>query len=648
MKKILLSFLIYSLILSSIFSQAHISTQSHQGGVNKLISIPTQNVLDYSFFSIGQDGFLVRWSDDNQGEHYQISDVGIKLISISPNGNDIAVYETDGGSVNKVSIWDWRNLSRKWQKKYTDSITSLSFSAKGTYLIVGTATVDGAEFINTTNWSKVNKIKSDTGIVNYIKTSDSEKTILFYSPSGNLSYYNMQNGQLKEKFQIIRGLSQTLLYNNNVFFAGVKDNVIYIINAYEGTTVSTINAQNPIILSSSEDSNLYYLEYDGRNNYELKMLENLPGQKVSNPRNVKTLKGPRGNASISTGLKQNTNIVLGSRSGSIYKIDTDPSLSTIQMEEITENTYSKIFDMTPADEDFYFLTEKAIYKSSYDTGKVDKLAATDGQTNIISYSEDSVILWTKSSRNPIIRVNLQTKQKETLFTPKNNIQSLRLSTIGDKKYLIEIESNTTLNLYDFSNKNFYEVYSGTGIQDGVLIEKKDSSSGKPKLYIYIAKTAASNPKVPLLQVDIDSLETVPMSLEGNVSYALSSDGHMIYGIVLQSENNIRNTYVYSFNTNTNKATNILKFSEEDSEAFTYLSGSQLYTNIGKNKVYSYNIATKKRFSYSRTASIPFSISQNGNRVVILNDNGSISWCSPTNSKLLADWYLTTDDQWYEF
>jgi hypothetical protein len=639
MKKLFLSLAAFNLFIFFIFAQSHISTQSHQGGVNKLISIPTQNVLDYSYFSIGEDGFLIKWSDDNQGEHYQISDVGIKLIAVSPNGNDIAVYETDGGSVNKVSIWDWRNLSRKWQKKYTDSITSINFSAKGTYLIVGTATVDGAEFINTTNWSKVNKIKSDTGIVNYIKTSDSEKTVLFYSPSGNLSYYNMQNGQLKEKFQIIRGLSQPLLYNNNVFFAGVKDNIIYIINAYEGTTVSTINAQNPIILSSSNDSNLYYLEYDGRNNYELKMLENLSGQKVSNPRNVKTLKGPRGNASIATGLKQDTNIVLGSRSGSIYKIDTDPSLSTIQMEEITENIYSKIYDMTPAEEDFYFLTEKAVYKSSYDTGKVDKLAATDGQTNIISYNTDNVILWTKSSRNPVVRLNLQTKQKDILFTPKNNIQSLRLSSIGDKKYLIEIESNTTLNLYDFTNKNFFEVYSGTGIQDAVL-----NDNGK----LYIAKTAASNPKVPLLRVDIDSLETVPMSLEGNVSYALSTDGNMIYGIVLQSDNNIKNTYVYSFNTQTNKATNILKFSEEDSEAFTYLSGTQLYTNIGKNKVYCYNIATKKRFSYNRTASIPFSISQNGSRVVILNDNGSISWCSTSNSKLLADWYLTTDDQWYEF
>ena len=48
---------------------------------------------------------------------------------------------------------------------------------------------------------------------------------------------------------IPQGLSQTLLFNDSIFFAGVKDDVIYIINAYKGTTVSTINAKNPIILS---------------------------------------------------------------------------------------------------------------------------------------------------------------------------------------------------------------------------------------------------------------------------------------------------------------------------------------------------------------------------------------------------------------
>ena len=639
MKKTTFIFIYSILAAAFLFADAHISTQSHQAQITSVRSVPYKTGSDFEYFTAGDDGFLIKWNENNEGEHYQISDVGIKMIAVSPNGNLIAVYESDGSSVNKVSVWDWRTLSRKKFWRYKDSITSLEFSAKGTYLIVGTASVDGVEFYNTSTWAKTNKIKANTGIVNYIHTSNTEKTAVFYSPAGNLSYYNMQTGQLKEKFTVIQGLSQALLYNDNKFLAGVKDNSIYIINAYKGTSVTSIKSQNPIILSTYKDTNLYYLEYDGKNNYDLKMLESMDGGKVSNPRVVKSFRGPRGSAAIIKGVKNYTEILLGSKSGAVYKIDTDPSITTTNMTEITQNTYSKIYDMCQAPTDFYFLTDKAIFKSSYDSGIVNKLTSSEGQTNIINYDESNVILWSESSREKVELVNLETKARTTLFTPSGSIQTLRLGQIGEKKYLVEIESGSLINLYDFTNKSFKEVYSGTGIQDAVLCDDGN---------LYIAKSAASNPQVPLISVNPDTYETVPLAVKGNVSFGLSTDGHIVYGIVLQSNDNVQETYVYSYNTTTGKASNLLKFSEEDSEAFTYIYGNILYTNIGKNKLYYYNMTTKKNASYNRSASIPKSVAQNGSRVVILNDNGSVSWCSSNNASVIADWYLTTDEQWYEF
>ena len=637
--KFLIFFTLAVFMAIRLFGQAHISTQSHQAQITCVRSVPVKAGNDFEYFTAGDDGFLIRWKENNEGEHYQITDVGIKLIAVSPDGNLVAVYESDGGSVNKVSVWDWRTLTRKKFWRYSDSITSLEFSAKGTYLMVGTASVDGVVFYNTSNWSKINKIKANTGIVNYIHTSDTEKTAVFYSPAGSLSYYNMQTGNLKEKFTIIQGLNQTLLYNSNKFLAGVKDNTIYIINAYKGTAITSIKSQNPIILSTHNDSNLYYLEYDGKNNYELKMLENLDGQKVSNPRLVKSFRGPRGSAAINSGIKNYTEILLGSKSGSVYKTDNDPTLTTSNLPEITENTYSKILDICKAPTDFYFLTDKAIFKSSFDSGIVNKILTSNGQTNMLNLDEDNIILWSESSRNTVEAVNLITKNKSDLFTPTGNIQTLRLGSIGDKKYLIEIESNSIIHLYDFTNKTFKEVYSGTGIQDAVICDNGN---------MYIAKSSASNPQVPLICVNLETYETVPLSLKGNVSFGLSTDGSLVYGIVVQSDENVQTTYVYSFNTSTNKSNNLLKFSEEDAEAFTYIYGNILYTNIGKNKLYCYNMTTKKFFDYKRSASIPKSVAQNGNRVVILNNNGSISWCGTGNASLLADWYLTIDEQWYEF
>ena len=617
--------------------QSHMSTQAHQAQVNSVILSTFKDDYGPSYFSAGDDGFIVKWSEDNQGEHYQLSDVGIKLISCSPTENLIAVYESDGGSVNRVSVWDWKTLTRKYQKKFSDSVTSLNFSANGTYIIVGTATVDGAVFIKTSTGAYVNKIKANTGIVNYIHTSKTEKTCVFYSPIGTLAYYNLQNGSLKTRYSITKGLTQTVMYNNDIFLAGVKDNSIYIVNAYKGTTVASIPANNPIILSTESDLNLYYMEYDGRNNYEIKMIESRDTSSVSNPRSIKTLRGPRGESAISVGTKDGQEAYLGSRSGALYKTEIESSITTESLAELTENTYSKIYGMAAGESDFFFLTADSIYKSSYDTGIVDKLTGTSGETQITSFRDNQVLLWSKGTRNPVSLMDLDKKTSVRLFTPKSNIQSLNVC----KDYIVEIESNSTVNLYNMSTKSFKEVYTGTGIQDAVRTDDG---------MMYIAKSSSTNPKVPILKVNPDTLETIPVNVKGNVCYALSTDGTIIYGInlIADEESGALNTYVFSYNTKSNQMANILKFSNEDSEAFTYLNGSNLFTNIGKNKVYCYNLSTKKRFSYDRSASIPQSICLNQKRAVILNYNGSISWVGTTDSKTLADWYLTKDNQWYEF
>lgn len=632
---------IFTLILCAFFifsleAQSHISTQSHQGQVNQIAPVSTRGT-DGTYYSASDDGFVIKWTFDGQGEHYQFSDVAIKLIAVSPSGNEIALYETDGGSINRITVWDWKTLSRKYLKKFSDSITSLTYSANGTYLIAGTATVDGAVFIRTQGWQMVDKIKENTGIVSYIHTSKTEKTCVFYSPSGTLSFYNLATGKLKQKMQIVKGLSQTVMYNENRYFAGVRDNTIYI--TFSGKTIASIPANNPIIISTDADYNLFYLENDGRSNYEVKMIESKEENLVSNPRLVKTLKGPRGSAVITTAIKDATNIYFGGRNGSVYQTEAEATITSSSMTELTEDTYSKIYGMAPAETDFYFLTSNSIYSSSYDTGVISNLSSTNGESEIIAYKDNSVILWSQSDKSPVKLLDLDKKTPKVLFTPKNNVQKVRLCTVEDNDYLIEIESNSVVNLYDIQEGTFREVYSGTGIQDAVYMNNK---------LIYIAKSAATNPQTPLLTVNPQTMETVPLSIKGNVTYALSTDGKTIYGLNIISDDTGRNTYVFSFNVYTKQMTNILKFAEEDAEAFTYLSGNNLFTNIGRNKVYCYNLSTKKRFSYNRSASIPKTICTNSRRAVILNSNGSISWCGTADSKLLADWYLTKDDQWYEF
>ncbi len=619
----------------SVYAQSHISTQAHQEAVNMVVPASQEGDFDKSFFTIGKDGFLVKWTSDNQGEHYQISDMEIKMAVVSPNGKEIAVYETDGGSTNRVSVWNWDTLSRKFARRFSDSITSLSYSSKGTFIIVGTATVDGAVFLRATDGSVVDKIHDNTGIVSYAATSATEKTAVMYSPAGNLSYYNMSTGRLKQKFPVIQGLEQAVLFNNNLFLAGIKDNTIFVSHALSGNVLYTIKAENAIILQSKSDSDLYYLENDMKGTYTLQKLENDNNQGVTPPRIIKTFKGPRGALdAINCGTKLGGEILLGSNSGNVYRTNASVETETQNFSLLTENTYDKILDMSPIGEDFYFLTRKSLYKSSYDTGIVNRLGENPGQTQMITYG-DKLVLWSKGTRQPVQLYDYSKPEVKTLFTPKNNLQSVRL--FGTK--IIEMESNSVVNLFDMENNSLKEVYTGAGLQDAVLC-----SDGK----LYVAKSFSTNPRSSLLCVDLTTRETVPMSLKGNVAFALSVQDNNIYGISIQSQDNVKKTIVFKFNIISKMTTSILRLNDEDSEAFTYLKYPFLYTNIGKDTIRSCNLNTNTNFQFRRSASLPIKVCQNATRVVILNKDGSISWYNSDKSQVLADWYLTRDGNWFEF
>lgn len=635
MKKSLLFIIILAAINFFAAAQSHISTQAHQEPINMIVPASSESEMDKSYFSIGKDGFLVKWTSDDQGEHYQISDMEIKMAVISPSGKEIAVYETDGGTTNRVSVWNWDNLTRKYARRFSDSITSLSYSEKGNYIIVGTATVDGAVFLQASTGAVIDKIHDNTGIVSYVTTSSTEKTAVMYSPAGNLSYYNLSTGRLKKKFPVMQGLEQAVLFNNSLYLAGVKDNTIYVCHALSGDILSTVRAENAILLVSKTDSNLYYMENDMKGSYVLRMLVNNENQGVSAPQIVKNYKGPRAvNEIITCGSKIGQEILLGSKAGAVYRANAQVETGIQNLSLLTENTYAKILDMSPIGEDFYFLTGNSLYKSSYDTGIVNRLGSNPGQTQLITYG-NKIILWSKGTRQPVQLYDYSKPEIVNLFTPKNSLQSVRLS--GNT--IIEMESNSVVNLYDMESKSYKEVYTGVGLQDAVIC-----GDGK----LYVAKSYATNPRSSLLCVDLTTRETVPMNLSANVAFALSVNGNDIYGISIHSQDGTQKTSVFKFNINSKMTSSILKLSEEDPDAFTYLKYPVLFSNIGKNNIRASNLATSTNVIYKRSASLPIKVCQNATTIVVLNMDGSISWYKGEKLNVDADWYLTRDGNWFEF
>ena len=309
-----------------------------------------------------------------------------------------------------------------------------------------------------------------------------------------------------------------------------------------------------------------------------------------------------------------------------------------QLAVITENMYDKIYDIASIGSDFYFLTKDTIFRSSYDTGQIDTVGSHNGFTNIVSYGQD-VILWSRGTKKAIVLMNLQTKETKTLFTPKNYIENLRL--FGNK--IVYIEGSTAVKLFDIDTGANSELYAGTGIQDAVLYNGTD---------LYVAKSASSNPRSPLISVDTVTQETVMMPVNGNVAFSLSLDQEMgsniIYGIQAISQENKAQTTIFAFYPERKTSSAIMKVADEDVSAFLTLYGTTIYTNIGKSQIRSYDTKTRKSINMNRSSSLPLKLARSSSRIAVLNRDGSISWYNPGNGQVIADWYMTTDKQWVEF
>ncbi len=621
----------------SVYPQSHISTQPHSGAVSVIVSAGSESGAEKSYISAGNDGFLVKWTEDRQGEHYQISEYEIKAAAASADGRFIAVYETDGGTVNRIALWDWETLSRKWARRYRDTITSLAFTEQGNFLMVGTATVSGLEFLKAESGAVAEgKVKDATGIISYAVTSGSEKNAAMYSPAGNLSFYDLTTGRIKQRNAVTQGLSQATLFNNFLFLAGVKDGAVTVVYSPTGKTLATIRAAEPVLLASKNDRNLYYLENGGKGSYTLKMLENIGNRTVSNPKTLKTFKIPRAHGAITCGAKAENEIMFGTHTGALYAIDVaDAEAGPLAL---TEDIYDKILDMAPAGENFYFLTKHALFQSSYSTGVINRIGDNPGRTQLIPFGS-SVILWSKGTREPVQLFDYTAPKLSTLYTPKTALQSLR----RHGALLVDIESGVSVNAFDLESGELRELYTGAGLQDALL-----AGDGA----VYVAKSDATNPQAPLIRVDMATRETAPVPVSGNVAFGLSADEKAVYGISVQENDSAKRTSVFKFDTGTKHAATLSVFNGEFADAFTYLYYPELYTNIGQtvgqNTIRSINLSDNKSVIFNRSASMPNKISRNTERTVILNRDGSISWYEPGRPDVLADWYLTKEGQWFEF
>lgn len=632
-KNICLGFL-FLLLTTLLFSQGAFSKQGHKGNVTNIV------YSNNYFYSAGSDGFVIRWNSKGEGEHYQVSSIEIKMLAVHPEKAEIAVYETDGFSVYRLSVWDWNQRKLKYSSRFTDSITSLSYSGKGNYLITGTSSVDGLFFLDSNTGKPVPILNDQISATTLVKTNNKETTCVIYSPSGSLYYADIKTGNEKANIDCTPYLENPLLFANNAFLAGHYYAGIEIVNAMDGSVLSTIETSNtPLFLSNTTDKDLHYIEYNSQTkNYELKTVFTGKSELNYEPVIVKKFKLENKNE-ISCATKIGNNIFIGDTKGNLYNILTKADTKVVSLSPFTSKSYNSVIDIAEHNGTFLLLTNDNILASTYTEGTSTEITKNNGFNRINSCGE-RIILWTYNEKESVYMLNDEGNFTE-IFSP---VKALHTVTYQDNK-LIFIEGNSTISLYDFEKNTVEKLYNGTGIQDALLFEQNNNS------YLIIAKTASSNPKSALLSMDMNTKETVPLNINAEVVFALCLNPSektktKFYGISSTFEGNKKKTEIFTYNLDSKTYSPISYWNDEDTSAFINIYKNAIYTNIGKTNIRSLNLSTKKEFVFPRTFALAEKITVNKDTTLVLNKDGSLSWFNSSN-RFLGAWFYGLDGSFIE-
>ena len=625
------SFIIASVLILAgnvLMAQVQLSQQPHQS------KIECMEFYGDDFYTGGDDGFIVKWLSDGNGEHFQVSDMKIKMMAIHPNGYEIAIYETDEFAIHRISVWNWKTKTRKFAKRFTDSITCLSYTAKGSYLMAGTTSVDGLLFLDINKGTPLSVLQANTGIVNLAKTGKKESTMLTYEEQGKIKYYSLTDGNMIREFKCESQLENPILVHNNRFLVGTKNNKIYIVDATDGIT-KKIHQSDKTSLFCANDDELYYSENNSENySLCLKKLELNKGDNRFESTLIKNFDFGS-SQSVSKAIVLNSIAYFGTTIGDIFSMGIESMEETVSALRYTEMPDYKITDIIIIDNDYFIAVNGKILSGTIMNQSLIKICETDNQ-NITATPEKDLILWTKGAGAEICILKKTDSGYEesykTIYTPTMPINSL--SVWGDK--ILIVEGNSNVIVHDLVSESTTQLYSGTGLQDAVLVDSN---------MIYVAKTRVTNPNSALISINMTTKETVPISINGEIMFSLTKKtptSKIIYGISNEIKEGKKLTKIFSYATDTKKYETKIQWGDEDSTAFLKFINGMLYTNIGKTGTISLDLSNKKKSQLKRSASLPDQIAGNKMYVATLNKDGSITWYNSASNTRIETWYYTND------
>jgi len=635
-------------ILVLIFFTITIFTFSDNITINSGHSHPIQSITsnDKQLFSCDTSGTLLVWDIGKKEliKKLQISYLQVKNITVNSNGTKVAIVETDTISSFKLSVWDIEKEEKLFSHKMTGLPLFIKFSPKDSFIIYSKTDRNSLVFLDAEQGYEVPVMFEDYGLVSSIYITGSEKTLMFYSPSGTIQYWNLLNGKIKTSpIRTRKDLSFINITADGAYMTASDSNNLYLINMQSGKTFSSTKISG-IISSSSIDAKK-----------ELAVLQKISNKFILSIWKINTIQGRESLNKIET-IELSSNILpveeltlidnivyLAGSNGEIISTNIITDKSNI----FSKNIMANITDISILDGEILIATTKNIInmKANFLNNSSKSINNINFSLNITTnpFKEETGIVNDKFNFYIYPKVNRKGEllkfSNGDFVTLSTNFSSPIISAKYIDEYFLTLEKDGSCqNINSITGNTFFE-YTSFGINSLESVFGGNLIAGRNRTAFL---------KSPLLHINTATEEVVPIKESNIIIFKMDYDSitRTLYTLGFEERNSGLITVLKAHTGRAWELTDTIMTYPGEDQAGSFVvdeSKSRIYLSIGNSGLimYGWNGFT----DMEQTNHIPKNLYVSENLLVSLNTDSSLSFWDTTNGELIVNFFLLKSGEW---
>lgn len=597
---------------------------------------------DGLIFSGGADGTVRAWSAANHEliGVLQIGHLPIRMLAVDPVRHEIAAFETDNINTFRIVAWNWENSTQLFSRNLSETPLFMKYSPAGSFLVYGVPAWKSLNFLDSSTGQPLPYFDGGTGIVSAAIISDSEKSIMTYSPSGQISYWSVDSGARKQSYQTLANLSAISFTPNNRYLIASYNNSLVMVDLVGGQTVSSTPLPN-VLNTAIDPSTSEVAAYSAGDNGPELSLYSLSGGLL---KMGSAFDSPQ--STLTDFVFADGTLISSNQDGTLtsdrpyFGPDSFGSNNLLQVDDFAVNDNQLLVTsdnhLVSLGSDFFGLTSATAPRALTFSAIANPYA---GPTGVSALNDGRFVIWNTSGQSGSYRL-MGPSSGPGPATGNFSSPLSDLRAAGGE--LLALGSQGSVNLFDVDTGLSSFSYTSFGLQSLAYVDPQKIIAGR-------TQSGALN--TALLQINPMTGETVPIPDSSIVVFDMAYDkaNQVLYTLDIEgASNGGTKTVLKAHQLSTlSKGKALLSYPGEDHSAGIAVdaSSNSIFTSLGFGGVRQIVPSTGDTTTLEKTDHIPRKLMVHGDWVLSLNTDSTISVWNRMTGRFVFDLYLFKDMSW---